>query len=173
MGKDGVVSREAWRRAGETGLLLTAIPEEYGGGGGDFLTSVIMVEELQRGMHSGPGFPAAFRHRRALYPASRDGGPEAQWLPKMAAGEIITAIAMTEPGAGSDLQGIRTLAKRDGDHFVINGQKTFITNGQLADLVIVACKTDQAAGAKGVSLILVETNSPGFSPAAAISKRSA
>jgi acyl-CoA dehydrogenase len=160
--KDGVVSRESWRKAGEAGLLLTAIPEEFGGGGADFLTSVIMIEELQRGMHSGPGFRL---HSDIVAPYILHHGTEAQkraWLPRMATGEIITAIAMTEPGAGSDLQGIRTSARRDGDHFVINGQKTFITNGQLADLVIVACKTDQAAGAKGVSLILVETNSPGF-----------
>ncbi len=160
--KDGVVSRDAWRKAGETGLLLTAIPEEYGGGGADFLTSVIMVEEMQRGMYSGPGFRL---HSDIVAPYILHHGAEAQkraWLPKMATGEVITAIAMTEPGAGSDLQGIRTSARRDGDHFVINGQKTFITNGQLADLVIVACKTDQSAGAKGVSLILVETDRPGF-----------
>jgi len=161
--KDGMISRDAWRKAGAAGLLLTNIPEEYGGGGADFLTSVIMIEEMMRGIHSGPGFRL---HSDIVAPYVLHWGTEDQkrkWLPKMATGEIVTAIAMTEPGAGSDLQNIRTTARRDGDHYVVSGQKTFITNGQLADLVIVACKTDQSAGAKGISLLLVETASPGFS----------
>lgn len=161
--KDGMISRDAWCKAGAAGLLLTNIPEEYGGGGADFLTSVIMIEEMMRGIHSGPGFRL---HSDIVAPYILHWGTEDQkrkWLPKMATGEIVTAIAMTEPGAGSDLQNIRTTARRDGDHYVVSGQKTFITNGQLADLVIVACKTDQSAGAKGISLLLVETASPGFS----------
>lgn len=161
--KEGAISREAWRKAGEQGLLLTNIPAEYGGGGADFLTSVIMIEEMMRHVFSGPGFRL---HSDIVAPYILHLGTEAQkqrLLPAMARGEIITAIAMTEPGTGSDLQNIRTLARRDGDEFVISGQKTFITNGQLADLIIVACKTDASAGAKGVSLILVEADRPGFS----------
>ena len=161
--KEGAISREAWRKAGEQGLLLTNIPAEYGGGGADFLTSVIMIEEMMRHVFSGPGFRL---HSDIVAPYILHLGTEAQkqrLLPAMARGEIIPAIAMTEPGTGSDLQNIRTLARRDGDEFVISGQKTFITNGQLADLIIVACKTDASAGAKGVSLILVEADRPGFS----------
>jgi alkylation response protein AidB-like acyl-CoA dehydrogenase len=161
--KEGVISREAWRKAGEAGLLLTNIPAEYGGGDADFLTSVIMIEEMMSQVFSGPGFRL---HSDIVAPYILHLGTEGQkktLLPAMARGEIVTAIAMTEPGAGSDLQSIRTRARRDGDAFVISGQKTFITNGQLADVVIVACKTDAAAGAKGISLILVETARPGFS----------
>lgn len=161
--KEGAISREAWLKAGEQGLLLTNIPAEYGGGGADFLTSVIMIEEMMRHVFSGPGFRL---HSDIVAPYILHLGTEEQkqsLLPAMARGEIITAIAMTEPGTGSDLQNIRTLARREGDEFVISGQKTFITNGQLADLVIVACKTDATAGAKGVSLILVEADRPGFS----------
>jgi len=160
--KDGQISREAWRKAGAAGLLLTNIPAEYGGGGADFLTSVIMIEEMMRHVFSGPGFRL---HSDIVAPYILHLGTEAQkqrLLPAMARGELITAIAMTEPGAGSDLQSIRTQARREGDEFVISGQKTFITNGQLADVVIVACKTDPAAGARGVSLILVEADRPGF-----------
>jgi len=161
--EQGVVDRSVWQKAAEYGLLLTNIPTEYGGGGADFLTSAIMVEEMARGIYSGPGFRL---HSDIVAPYILHHGSEEQkqkWLPRMARAETITAIAMTEPGAGSDLQGIRTTAVRDGDHYIINGQKTFITNGQLADLIIVACKTDAAAGAKGISLILVEASTPGFS----------
>jgi len=161
--KDGVISREAWKKAGEQGLLLTNIPAEYGGGDVDFLTSVIMIEEMMRHVFSGPGFRL---HSDIVAPYILHLGTEAQkqrLLPAMARGDIVCAIAMTEPGAGSDLQSIRTQAVREGDEFVISGQKTFITNGALADVVIVACKTDPAAGAKGVSLILVESDRPGFS----------
>lgn len=160
---DGAVDRDLWRKAGAAGLLLTNIPAGYGGGDADFLTSVIMIEEMMRGGFSGPGFRL---HSDIVAPYILHHGTEEQkrhWLPKMATGEIVTAIAMTEPGAGSDLQGIRTTAIRDGDDFVINGQKTFITNGQHADLIVVACKTDASAGAKGISLLLVEADRPGFS----------
>ncbi|HVY43106.1 MAG TPA: acyl-CoA dehydrogenase family protein [Hyphomicrobiaceae bacterium] len=160
--KDGAVSREVWRKAGDAGLLLTGIPEEYGGGGSDFLMSAVVIEELARGLYSGPGFRL---HSDIVAPYILHYGSEEQkrtWLPKMAKGEVITAIAMTEPGTGSDLQGIRTTAIAKGNELVINGQKTFITNGQLADLVIVACKTDPKEGAKGVSLVLVEADRAGF-----------
>ncbi|MBI3514310.1 MAG: acyl-CoA dehydrogenase family protein [Proteobacteria bacterium] len=161
--RQGVVDREVWRKAGELGLLLTNVPREYGGGGADFLTSVVMIEEMMRHVCSGPGFRlhSDIVAPYILHHASED--LKREWLPRMATGEIIGAIAMTEPGTGSDLQAIRTTATKDGNHFVIRGQKTFITNGQLADLIIVACKTDAKAGAKGVSLILVEADRAGFS----------
>lgn len=160
--KDGAVSREVWRKAGDAGLLLTGIPEEYGGGGSDFLMSAVVIEELARGLYSGPGFRL---HSDIVAPYILHYGSEEQkrtWLPRMAKGEVVTAIAMTEPGTGSDLQGIRTTAIAKGNELVINGQKSFITNGQLADLVIVACKTDPKEGAKGVSLVLVEADRAGF-----------
>jgi acyl-CoA dehydrogenase len=161
--KQGKVDRDVWLKAGAAGLLCTAIPQDYGGGGGDFVTSAILTEELARGVFSGPGF-RLHSDIAAFYILHF--GTEAQkqeWLPKMASGEVIAGLAMTEPGAGSDLQGIRTTAIREGDHYRVNGQKTFITNGQLGDLFIVAVKTDPSQGAKGVSLLLVEADRPGFS----------
>ncbi|HEY4171129.1 MAG TPA: acyl-CoA dehydrogenase family protein [Reyranella sp.] len=163
--KDGVVSRELWRKAGEAGLLLTDVPVEYGGGGADILVTSVLVEEMMRGMYTGPGFRV---HSDIVARYIVNYGSEEQrqkWLPRMASGETVGAIAMTEPGTGSDLQAVRTMAVRDGDDYLITGQKTFITNGQLADLIIVICKTDKAAGAgaKGVSLVLVEADRPGFS----------
>lgn len=160
---DGQVSRDLWRKAGDHGLLCSFVPEEYGGPGGDFLHTVIVIEELARVDATGPSF-----HLQSgiVAPYLWHYGTEAQkrrWLPGMCSGEIIAAIGMTEPGAGSDLASIRTTARRDGGSYVVNGQKTFITNGQLADLVVTACKTDPHAGAKGVSLLLVETTTPGFS----------
>jgi len=160
--KDGQVSRELWRKAGAAGFLCTGMPVEYGGAGGDFLYAAILSEEFARRMFSGPGFRL---HSDIVAPYILHYGGEAQkrkWLPAMARGEVITAIAMTEPGAGSDLQGIRTTALRSGDHYLVNGQKTFITNGQMADLVIVVAKTDPSEGAKGITLILVEADRPGF-----------
>ncbi len=160
--KDGVVPREVWRKAGEAGLLLTGIPEAYGGAGANFLMSAIIIEELSKGLYSGPGFRL---HSDIVAPYILHYGSEEQKrsiLPRMARGEIITAIAMTEPGTGSDLQGIRTTAIRQGNELVVNGQKTFITNGQSADLIIVCAKTDPSAGAKGVTLVLVEADRPGF-----------
>jgi acyl-CoA dehydrogenase len=160
---EGVVDREVWRKAGALGLLLTNVPREYGGGGADFLTSAVMIEEMMRHVCSGPGFRlhSDIVAPYLLHHASED--LKRAWLPRMATGEVISAIAMTEPGTGSDLQAVRTTATKDGNHFVIRGQKTFITNGQLADLIIVVCKTDAQAGAKGVSLILVEADRAGFS----------
>jgi len=160
--KDGIVPRELWRKAGEAGLLLTGIPEEYGGGGANFLMSAIMIEEMSKGLYSGPGFRL---HSDIVAPYILHYASEEQkrsLLPRMARGEIVTAIAMTEPGTGSDLQGIRTTAIRQGNELVVNGQKTYITNGQLADVIIVACKTDPKEGAKGISLVLVEADRPGF-----------
>ena len=160
--KDGVVSRDLWHKAGEAGLLLTGIPEEYGGAGANFLMSAILIEEMSKGLYTGPGFRL---HSDIVAPYVLHYGTEEQkrsLLPRMARGEIVTAIAMTEPGTGSDLQGIRTTAVRQGNELIVNGQKTYITNGQLADFVVVACKTDPAEGAKGVSLVIVEADRPGF-----------
>ena len=160
--KDGIVPRSAWLKAGEAGLLCATMPEEYGGAGVDRYYSTILMEEFARAGATGPGFSL---HSDIVAPYIRTYGTEEQkrtWLPKMATGEVIGAIAMTEPGTGSDLQGVRTTAVRDGDELVINGQKTFITNGQNADLVILVTKTDPTAGAKGTTLVLVEANRPGF-----------
>ena len=160
--KDGVVSREVWRAAGSNGLLCSFVPEQYGGPGGDFLHTAIVIEELAKVEATGPAFHL---HSGIVAPYILHYGTEAQkqrWLPGMCAGEIIGAIAMTEPGAGSDLQGIRARAVRDGDHYLVNGQKTFISNGQLADLVITVAKTDPEAGAKGMSLLVVERGDVGF-----------
>lgn len=160
--KDGAVSREVWLKAGEAGLLLPAMDEDYGGGGGDFLMSAIVIEELAAGGYSGPGFGL---HSDIVAPYIRRYGSEEQKreiLPRMAKGEIIGAIAMTEPDTGSDLQSIKTTALKDGNQIVINGSKTYITNGQMADLIIVVAKTDPKAGAKGTSLVLVERDREGF-----------
>ncbi len=160
--RDGVVSRDLWRAAGEAGLLCCEVPEEYGGPGGDFLHSAIVVEELARAGTTGPAF---YLHSDIVAPYLMAYGSEDQkrhWLPKMVSGETILAVGMTEPGAGSDLQGMKARAERDGNHFVINGQKVFISNGQLADLVVLAAKTDPEAGAKGISLVLVEREREGF-----------
>ena len=150
---EGIVPRAVWRKAGAAGLLCPAIPEAYGGGGGTRLHSAVLIEEVMRVGASGLGFGL---HSDIVAPYILAYGSEAQkreWLPKMASGEVIGAIAMTEPGAGSDLQAVRTTALRDGDELVLNGQKTFITNGQNADLVIVVAKTDPSKGAKGTSLV--------------------
>ena len=161
--KDGKVSREVWRKAGEEGLLLTTMPEEYGGAGGDFRTAAIIIEELAARAFAAPGYTL---HSEIVAPYILHYGTEEQkrqWLPKMASGENVASIAMTEPGTGSDVQSIRTTAIRDGNELVVNGAKTFIPNGELADFVMVACKTDPNAGAKGVSLVMVETERAGFS----------
>jgi acyl-CoA dehydrogenase len=160
--KDGQVPRELYRKAGALGMLLTGVPAEYGGGGGDFLFAHIVQEELGWAGATGPQFGL---HSDIVAPYILHVGSAAHkrhWLPRMASGETIAAIAMTEPGAGSDLAGVRTTARRDGDDYVIRGQKIFISNGQLADLVVVVAKTDPSQGARGVSLLLVETDRPGF-----------
>ena len=161
--KDGIVPREVWRKAGEAGLLLATTAEQYGGAGADFSYCAIGIEEMSRINASGLGFQL---HSDIVAPYIETYGSEdlkQRWLPRMARGEVIGAICMTEPGTGSDLQGVKTTARRDGDSYVITGQKTFITNGQNADLLIVVAKTDPSRGAKGTSLILVEADRPGFS----------
>ncbi len=161
--KDGHISREAWLEAGRQGLLCMPIPEEYGGLGADKLYSIIMMEEQARAGASGPGFSL---HSEIVAPYILNYGTEEQkkkFLPKLVSGEMIGAIAMTEPGAGSDLQGVKTRAVKDGDDYIINGSKTFITNGFMSDLVIVVAKTDPEAGAKGTTLFLVEADQNGFS----------
>jgi acyl-CoA dehydrogenase len=143
-------------------MLCSHIPEEYGGMSADFLYSAVVIEEQSRLGLSGIGFSL---HSDIVAPYILHYGSEEQkhkYLPKLVSGELVTAIAMTEPGTGSDLQGVKTTAVLDGDEYVINGSKTFITNGFLADLVIVVAKTDAKAGAKGISLFLVEANTPGF-----------
>ncbi|MEM6934639.1 MAG: acyl-CoA dehydrogenase family protein [Pseudomonadota bacterium] len=154
----GQMPRDTWNEAGENGLLCAAIPEEHGGLGGDFGHEAVVCIETARinisgfggGMHSGIVAPYVMNH----------GSDEQRrrWLPKMASGELVGALAMTEPGTGSDVQSIRTHAEREGDYYRLNGSKTFITNGQNADLVLVACKTDRSEGARGVSLLAVETH---------------
>ncbi|VXB40497.1 Acyl-CoA dehydrogenase [Pseudomonas sp. 8AS] len=160
--KDGHIDRALWNKAGEAGMLCSHIPEEYGGMSADFLYSAVVIEEQSRLGLSGVGFSL---HSDIVAPYILHYGSEEQkhkYLPKLVSGELVTAIAMTEPGTGSDLQGVKTTAVLDGDEYVINGSKTFITNGFLADLVIVVAKTDAKAGAKGISLFLVEANTPGF-----------
>jgi len=146
---------DAWTKAGEVGMLLTDVPQEYGGGGGTFCHAAVVLEELaQAGVYLGMREQSIVARYILTY------GTEAQkqaWLPRMARGELVGAIAMTEPSAGSDLQAIRTTARRDGDQYVINGSKTFITNGWTADLVCLAVKTDpRAPGGRGISLVMVE-----------------
>ena len=160
--KDGVVSREIWQLAGANGLLCTSIDEAYGGPGGDFLHGAIVAEELARVVAGGPNFSL---HSDVIAPYLAAYGSDElkqKWLPRMVAGEAIGAIAMTEPDAGSDLQSMRTRAVRDGDHYKISGQKTYISNGQLCDLVVLACRTNDTPGARGISLVLVETDREGF-----------
>ena len=160
--EDGQISREAWKAAGDHGLLCGSTPEEYGGANADFLYTTVLIEEMSKACASGPGFSL---HSDIVAPYIYHYGTDEQkkrWLPAMAAGDKIGAIAMTEPSAGSDLQNIKTRAIRDGNEFVISGQKVYITNGQMSDLVIVACKTDPKEGARGISLIMVEGYRAGF-----------
>ncbi|MDF3075024.1 MAG: acyl-CoA dehydrogenase [Alphaproteobacteria bacterium] len=160
--EEGIVPKALWRKAGEHGLLCMSVPEEYGGVGGDFLYSAIAIEEQGRIGASGPGFSLHTDITTPYFMAYASEEQKKHWLPKMVSGEVITAIAMTEPGTGSDLQSVKTTAVKDGNELVINGSKTFITNGQNADLIIVVCKTDPKGGAKGTSLVLVEADRDGF-----------
>ncbi|SLJ99591.1 acyl-CoA dehydrogenase [Novosphingobium mathurense] len=160
--KDKIVERELWHKAGEFGLLGVSVPSEYGGLGGDFRHERVIIEEFGKRGLEGWGVPL---HNMIVAPYIIAFGTEEQkatWLPGIVSGKTVLAIAMTEPGTGSDLQGIRTRANRDGDDWIINGSKTFISNGQTADLVLVVCKTDHEAGAKGISLIAVEGNRSDF-----------
>lgn len=155
--KRGHVGRELWRRAGELGLLCTDIPEEWGGGGGDFRHEVVVDEEMHRRGLTGLCSPVhSIVAHYFLHHGTED--QKRRFLPRLARGELVGAIAMTEPGAGSDLQGIRTRAEKRGDHYVLNGSKTFISNGSLAGVVLVVCKTDPQQGARGTSILIVETS---------------
>ena len=156
--KQGIVDREAWNKAGAAGLLCASIPEEFGGAGGDYRHEAILVEEMER--TGVVGFGNTVHSLICAHYINAYGTDEqkAHILPKMASGEMVCAIAMTEPGTGSDLQSVKTTALKEGNQYVVNGSKTFISNGQHADLVIVVAKTDPSQGAKGISLVLVETN---------------
>ena len=159
----GMYGREVWTNAGAAGLLCPAIPEQYGGAGGSFAHEAVISRELSLAGFDAFGAPL---HSGIVAPYILHYGTEEQkrrWLPRLVTGELVGAIAMSEPGTGSDLQGVRTTAKKSGNGYVLNGSKTFITNGQHANLVIVVAKTDASLGAKGVSLIVVETDdAPGF-----------
>ena len=160
--KNGIVPRELWLKAGSEGLLCCTVPEQYGGLGLDYLFDVVVFEELWRVGASGPGF---LIHTDLVATYILSFGTEEQkrtWLPKMVRGEAIGSLGMTEPHAGSDLKAIRTRATCDGNDYVINGQKVFISNGQLCDILVLATKTDSHAGAKGITLFLVEGNREGF-----------
>ena len=161
--RDGIVDREVWRKAGQRGLLCFDVDEAYGGPGiADFRYNMVLAEEAARAGASGPGFAV---HTDIIVPYISSLGTEEQkqrWLPGLVSGELVSAIAMTEPGAGSDLQGIRTTAVDAGDHYVLNGSKTFISNGILSDLVVVVARTDPEAGHQGISLLVVERGMAGF-----------
>jgi alkylation response protein AidB-like acyl-CoA dehydrogenase len=160
--KDQCVPRSVWKKAGDAGLLCCDMPEEYGGPGADWLYNIVVIEELARAGMTGPGFMV---HSEMVAPYIRTWGSEElkqEWLPRMVTGEAIGAVAMTEPGAGSDLKEMRTRAIREGDEYVVNGQKTYISNGQNCDFILLACKTDPDAGAKGLSIILTPSSLPGF-----------
>ncbi len=160
--KQHMIDREVWLEAGRLGLLCCSIPEEYGGGGGSFAHDLAVIEAQS---HAGDEAWGNQAHSGIVAHYILEYGSEEQkkeWLPKMASGEAVAAITMTEPGAGSDLKNIHTRAVRDGDEYVIDGSKTFITNGQQADIFLTAVKTDQDAGAKGVSLVIIEATREGF-----------
>jgi acyl-CoA dehydrogenase len=156
------VDRDLWRKAGEVGLLCLSVPEEYGGGGGTFAHEAVVIEEQARVGDSSWGAPlhsGIVAHYLVAYGTEEQ---KQEWLPKMASGEVVAAVAMTEPGTGSDLQSITSKAIRDGDDYVVNGAKTFITNGLQADMVLVAVKTDPEEKGAGISLVIVPTDTPGF-----------
>jgi len=156
--EDGIYDRDVWTKAGTAGLLCASMPEEYGGAGGTFAHEAVINRELSLAGFDSFGAPL---HSGIVAPYILHYGTEEQkrrWLPKLATGELIGAIAMTEPGTGSDLQGVKTTAKKSGNGYVLNGSKTFITNGQHANLIVVVAKTDPSAGAKGTSLMVVETS---------------
>ena len=159
--KEGIVDRDFWLACGEAGLLCPTMPEEYGGLGADFSYNAVIDEELAyAGSSAGITLQSDIVADYILSYGSEE--QKREWLPKMISGEAITAIAMTEPGTGSDLQNVRTTAIRDGNHYVVNGSKTYITNGQNADLIVIVAKTNPEERAKGISLILVEATREGF-----------
>jgi len=161
--REGVIPRSFWKTAGDNGLLCCQVPERYGGPGADFLYNMVCCEEVGYAIGGGSlGFPI---HSDIVAHYLLNHGTEAQkarWLPPMVRGESIAALGMTEPGAGSDLQAIRTTARRDGDEYVVDGQKTFITNGQTCDFVLLACRTAEQRGPEAVSLLIVEADRRGF-----------
>jgi acyl-CoA dehydrogenase len=159
--EEGVIDRDFWLACGEAGILCPQVPAEYGGLGLDYRYNAVIGEELS---YAGSSAGITLQSDIVVDYIINYGSEEQKqrWLPGMVSGEVITAIAMTEPGAGSDLQGIRTTARRDGNHYVVSGSKTYITNGQNADLVVVVAKTDPGLGSKGISLVLVETDRAGF-----------
>ena len=160
----GIVDRSLWQAGGEAGLLCPNVPEEFGGAGGDFRHNAVVIEELSYAGFAGPATDFSVHSDVCTGYLLSLGTPaqKQKWLPRMVSGETVCAIAMTEPGTGSDLQGIRTRAVRDGDDYVISGQKTFISNGQMSDLVILVTRTNPAGGSRGMSLILVEAERAGF-----------
>src|SRR3981189_82337 len=162
----GIIDRSLWKAGGEAGLLCPQVPEEFGGAGGDFRHNAVVIEELSYSGFAGPATDFSVHNDVCCGYLLSYGTPEQKkkWLPRMVRGETVCAIAMTEPGTGSDLQAIKTRAVQADGEFVIRGAKTFISNGQHADLVIVVARTAEAQtqGAKGISLILVETDRPGF-----------
>ena len=160
---DGIVPRAFWRKAGDQGFLCCGVPDEFGGPGADFFYNIILSEEAGYGI--GASSLGIFMQSDiiAYYMLNHASSElKAKWLPPMVTGEVISALGMTEPGCGSDLKALKTTAVRDGDSYVINGQKTFITNGQNCDFILLACKTDRSKGTKGISLILVEADRVGF-----------
>lgn len=162
--KDEIWPRDLWNKLGENGFLCVDIPSEYGGYDASFELSCVVIEEISRAGYGALSSGVSV-HSDIVAPYILDLGSEEQkqkWLPKMVSGEIVGAIGMTEPGAGSDLQGMKTSALKDGDDFVLNGQKTFITNGQHADVIVLAAKTDPKLGAKGITLFTVDTHSAGY-----------
>ena len=160
----GIVDRSLWKAGGEAGLLCPQVPEEFGGAGGDFRHNAVVIEELSYSGFAGPATDFSVHNDVCCGYLLSYGTSEQKrkWLPRMVSGETVCAIAMTEPGTGSDLQGIRTRAVREGAEFVISGQKTFISNGQMCDLVIVVVRTAPEGGSRGMSLVLVEADQPGF-----------
>ncbi len=160
--KDGKVSRNAWRKAGEAGLLCPNVSEEFGGLGADFLYNAVIAEEFAKAGATGPGFSVHSDMAATYLDTFGSHELKEKWLPSLISGECIAALGLTEPDAGSDLKELRTTAVRDGDEYLINGQKVYISNGLLCDIVILAVKTDPNAGVKGVSFILVETDRDGF-----------
>lgn len=163
--KDGALPRQVWKTLGQAGLLCVDLPEEYGGSGVSFRYSQVVLQELCRHGYMGlSGSVAIQSDIVAQYILHMGNEVQKQdWLPRMASGDVVAAVAMTEPAAGSDLQGMKTTAIKDSDHYIINGSKTFITNGGHADLVVVCAKTDPKEGGKGISLFLVDASLPGFS----------
>lgn len=158
------VDRDLWRKAGEVGLLCPSVPEQYGGGGGTFAHEAVVAEELAHAVVSsfGQGVHGTIVAQYLLHYGTEE--QKRRWLPRMSSGELVGAVAMTEPGAGSDLQAVATSAVRSGDVYVVNGSKTFITNGHQADLIVVVTKTDPSLGARGVTLVVAETKDlAGFS----------